>query len=298
VSYPKVQAYEHAEIAVRDLPAALDFCIGPLGLIEIARQGDVVYLGCGYDHNYDLALRAGGTGMRHFAMRVASSDELDHIEDRVGATGIRTERRHDAEPGQPDAVRFPLPGGHLIEFATVSDSRYIEQYRPAMRVKAHAPLDSDHINLVARNVKELVEYLCRELDFMLSDYTQPEPDGDWLMAWLRRSPGHHDVGINAASAAGQTLHHVAFAYASIDHLKLALDTLAAAGHKLELGLGRHPVGANLYAYLWTPGGNRFELCAEGAILVEATPPRLWRNIEETLDAWGTPAVPASFALGS
>jgi catechol 2,3-dioxygenase len=298
MSYPKVQVYEHAELGVDDLAAAVEFCTGPLGLLEIEREQGTVYLGCGYDDNYDLALSAGGTGLRHFAIRVPSPDELERLAERLRTSGVRFERRHDAEPGQPTALRFSLPSGHLIEFAEVADTRYIEPYRPARGVNAHAPIDSDHVGLAAVDVRRLAAYLRDELDFRISDYTEPEPGGAWFAAWVRRGPGHHDVGINTASSQRETLHHVAFAYASIDHLKVALDTLSGAGHRLELGLGRHPVGANLYAYLWAPGGNRFELCAEGAILVDGMPPRVWRSISETLDAWGQPAVPETFALGS
>jgi len=298
VSYPKVQAYEHAQIGVNDLGAALDFCTGPFGLVEIARQGNAVYLGCGYDDNHDLSLVVGDTGVRHFALRVPSSEDLDAIGERCRTVGLAPERSTDAEPGEVDAVSVALPDGHVIEFVVVADQRYLEPYRPARRVSAHGPIDNDHISVLSADVRRSAMFLVDTFGFRLSDVTEPTHGGDWFAAWTRMSPGHHDVGFNVATVSGETLHHVAFAYAGIDHLKVALDVLSAAGHRLELGPGRHPVGANLYAYMWTPGGNRFELCAEGAILDPGTPTRVWRSIDETLDAWGRPAVPTTFSRGS
>jgi catechol 2,3-dioxygenase len=298
MSYPRVQAYEHAQLAVDDLGAAVEFCTGPFGLVEIGRQRDAVYLGCGYDDNYDLSLVTGGTGVRHFALRLPSSEHLDELGERSRAAGLEIARSSDAEPGEVDAVSVTLPDGHTLEFVVVADQRYLEPYRPARRVNAHGPIDNDHISVLTRDVRRSANFLVETFGFRLSDLTEPVDGGDWFAAWTRMSPGHHDVGFNVATVPGQTLHHVAFAYSGIDHMKVALDALSAAGHRLELGPGRHPVGANLYAYVWTPGGNRFELCAEGAILDPATPTRVWRSIDETLDVWGTPAVPATFGVGS
>ena len=136
MSYPKVQTYEHAEIAVDDLEAAVEFCTGPLGLLELNRDDRTVYLGCGYDENFDLALTAGGTGLRHFAIRLPSIEEVDRLAERLRASDVAFERRRDAEPGVPEGLRLTLPSGHPIEFVTVADTRYIEPYRPARRVNA------------------------------------------------------------------------------------------------------------------------------------------------------------------
>jgi catechol 2,3-dioxygenase len=123
-------------------------------------------------------------------------------------------------------------------------------------------------------------------------------EGVWAASWIRLSGGHHDVGIIGTENASETLHHVAWTFASFEHMKIAADRLAAAGVKLELGMSRHPVGANLFAYFWEPGGNRFEFTSEGAILDARTPPRFWKGFEDTLDAWGNPIVPDSFRRGS
>jgi catechol 2,3-dioxygenase len=297
MSAPKVQTYEHAEVRVKDLGSALEFYTDVIGLHEIAREDGVVYLGCGYDENYDLAITEGGTGVVHFALRAEDEDALERYTRRVEEAGIATERRDGSEPGQEQGVRFEIPGGHRMELVLVADNRYLETYRPVRPIRGIAPLDGDHINVMSTDVKGLSEFLRDVLDFKWSDVIVFE-NGHWAASWVRMSGGHHDLGIFGTDDPGVTLHHVAWTFSSVDHMKFAADLLAAAGIRLELGMSRHPVGANLYAYFWEPGGNRFELTAEGAILDARTPPRFWKSFHDTLDAWGDPVVPETFPKGS
>jgi catechol 2,3-dioxygenase len=294
---PKVQTYEHAEVRVKDLGRALDFYGGVMGLVELAREDGVVYLGCGFDENYDLAVRGGGTGVVHFALRVEDEDALERYRRRLEERGVEVERRDGTEPGQEQGIRFGLPSGHEIELVLVADNRYVETYRPVHRSTGIQPLDGDHINLMATDVKGLSEWLRDMLDFKFSDVITLGDD-HWAASWIRMSWSHHDVGVFGTESSEESLHHVAWTFSSFEHMKIAADQLAATGVRLELGMSRHPVGANLYAYFWEPGGNRFEFTCEGAILDPRTPPRFWQGFQDTLDAWGDPIVPETFRKGS
>ena len=150
---------------------------------------------------------------------------------------------------------------------------------------------------MSTDVKGLSEFFRDVLDFKWSDVIVME-DGHWAASWVRMSGSHHDVGVFGTDDASVTLHHLAWTFSSFDHMKNAADMLAAAGLRLELGMSRHPVGANLYAYFWEPGGNRFEFTCEGAVLDPRTPPRFWEGFKDTLDAWGDPIVPETFRKGS
>jgi len=243
------------------------------------------------------SVRGGGTGLVHFALRAEDEDALERHARRLEEAGVRTERTDGREPGQERGIAFDLPSGHRMELVLVADNRYIETFRPPRAPRGMAPLDSDHINIMATDVKGLSEFLRDVLEFRLSDVIVVD-GGMWAASWTRMSAGHHDVAIFGTQAADETLHHVAWSFQSFEHMKLAADLLAQSGLKLELGMSRHPVGANLYAYFWEPGGNRFELNAEGAILDPRTPTRFWEGFGDTLDAWGTPIVPESFPRGS
>jgi len=293
------RAFEHAHLRVRDLSAALDFYRDVMGLVEIAAEDGVVYLGAGLDENYDLAISAGGTGVEHFAIRVDTEEDLDALASELVARGVPTERHDGTEPGQVAGLRLNASPRHAIEFVTVADSRYLEPYRPALASRGRMGLlDVDHINLAAANVRELSDFLCDALGFRCSDLIELDPES-WLGAWLRRSEYHHDVAVLAVENADTAnLHHLAWTCASLDHMKSCLDLLAEAGIRLELGVGRHPAGSNLFAYFWDPGGNRTELTCEVALVEPRMPTRVWPSPADTLDAWSDAPPPDSFRQGS
>jgi catechol 2,3-dioxygenase len=210
---------------------------------------------------------------------------------------LSTERHAGEGPGEIEAVAFELPSGHRMEFVTVEDHRYLEPYRPAFPASGMRVLDADHINLCSTDVRGLAEFLRDGLRFRHSDLIEAPGQG-WLGAWTRMGEFHHDVAVLHSDEPADTLHHFAWTCASVDHLKSCCDQLAAAGLALEVGIGRHPAGANVFAYFWDPGGNRIELSAEMALVDAAATPRVWDSPRGTFDMWGDPVVPDSFRRGS
>lgn len=297
---PLVQKLEHAELRVTDLSRAVEFYTEIVGLTEIGRDSGVVYLSCGLNQNYDLALREGGTGVEHFAVRVDDEEQFTALERRLKEHGVTCARADGTEPGQDRAIRFRLPSGHQMELAMVRDRRYLNPSEPVYRrTRGFGPLDADHINLMATDVTAASEFLHRVLGFRFSDITEPRP-GFRTAAWQRLGDYHHDVAWFRTESASESLHHMAWALSGMEHMKVASDLLAQAGVRLELGPSRHPIGSNLFIYFWDPVGNRVELSAEGAVLDKNSPPRTWQGFENTLDAWGTlhERIPASFLRGS
>lgn len=282
-----VRKFEHATLHVRDLEAAERFYTDLLGLVEVDRIGDTVYLGCGLDENFDLGLVEGGTGVEHIAVRVADTKRLAELEERLWGADIETEQTGGYEPGQLEGVRFTLPSGVDLELVTVADQRYHHPTQPVEGRDRLAPLDVDHANLMSYDIDTDLTVLTEILDFAISDSIVSE-SGFTVQAWLRRGDYHHDLALSTADNIAVTLHHLSFEYESYDHIKAACDRLTAAGHQLELGPNRHNAGSNLFAYLWTPGGNRIELTAEMATLDEGTTPGI-RELREgmnTISSWG------------
>ncbi|MWV38457.1 VOC family protein [Natrialba sp. INN-245] len=256
-----VKKIEHAVLEVTDLDEAVEFYTDVVGLVELERADDVVYLGCGLDENYDLGLVEGQTGVEHFALRV-TADELEEYETRLDDAGVETERVSD-EPGQTDGLRFSLPSDVEMELVTVADSSYHHPVKPEGDRNAVTPRDLDHINLMTHDADADLEFLEEHLDFAVSDKIVGE-SGFTIQAWLRHGRFHHDVGLSNGNDVVRTLHHLAFQMDSFDHMKKFCDRLASKGHRLELGPSRHNAGGNLFAYFWAPGGNRIELTAEMA----------------------------------
>lgn len=300
MSMPKGQRFEHAHLVVEDLEGALAYYTEVIGLVELAREDGVVYLGLGLDTNYDFALSAGPRGLDHFAIRVDDGDEVERHARRLAEAGVAVETTDGREPGQERGIRFQVPpNGQWMEIVTVADNRYLNAAVHAVpgRGRGISPLDTCHINLVSTDMRASVEFLTEVVGFRLSEYADPDRDGNWLCAFTRKGSWHHDVGFMRGDAA---IHHVAVAMASFEHIKTACDLIAASGERIELGPSRHPVGANLYLYARLPGGHRFEFSAEMALLEPATPTVVWEGFQNTLDAWGSlhERIPPGFLDGS
>lgn len=298
--HSKAQRFEHVELKVQDLSKALHFYQNGLGLVEIARENGVVYLGCGYDKNYDLAVSEGGTGVTHFAVRVDNGDELEYFYKKINDAGVSVERHNGTEPGQEMGIRFLLPSGIPMEFVLVADNSYVNPARPAYpRNVASAPLNIDHINLMTVNVKKETDFFRDILDFKVSDIVDPEMNGNYMMTFMRFRGYHHDVATTITKNPQETLHHLSWTMSNIEHIKVACDVLAQFEVDVELGPGRHPIGPNLYAYYLEPGGNRFEYVAEQAYLDPDSPTKIWRSMQDTLESWSRlKRPPSSFIRGT
>jgi catechol 2,3-dioxygenase len=282
-----VKKFEHATLRVTDLEAAVEFYTDVLGLVELDRAEGTVYLGCGLDENYDLGLVERGTGLYHFAVRVPADETLSTAESRLSEAGIDVERTGGAEPGQTGGVRFSLPSGVDMELVTVADTDYHHPTESVGDRRRVTPRDVDHVNVMSWDVDRDLAVLTDHLDFRVSDKIVGE-SGFTIQAWARRGEFHHDVALSTADNVAYTLHHLSFEMEGIDHIKAACDRLTDAGHRLELGPNRHNAGANNFAYLWTPGGNRIELTAEMATVDEgaATGVREIDREENTVSSWG------------
>ncbi|MFB6297637.1 MAG: VOC family protein [Salinirussus sp.] len=282
-----VKRFEHATLRVTDREAAVDFYTDVLGLHELDREGETVYLSCGLDDNYDLGLIEGGTGVDHFAIRLDDRDRLATYERRLEGAGFDTSRTDGAEPGQEAGLRLTLPTGLDLELVTVADASYHHPTQQHADRAAVAPRDVDHINVMSWDVGRDLDVLTDHLDFAVSDRIDGE-SGFPLQAWTRWGAFHHDVALSTADNVADTLHHLSFEVDDMDHIKRLADRLAAAGHELELGPSRHNAGANNFAYLWTPGGNRIEFTAEMATVDRdaGTGVRTLDPGTNTVSSWG------------
>jgi catechol 2,3-dioxygenase len=296
----QVRKLENAALRVRDIGEALSFHRDMLGLTELGRDGDTVYLGAGLDENYDVALSPGGTGVTRLALSVSDSDELARLELKVEAGGLAPRRSTDSAPGHTESVHFSLPNDTELEIVVMkSHAAYLHPTYPiARRGQGIAPRDFDHINLLAPDVQAMHDIFVEVLEFSRSDLFCPA-SGVLAGCWLRCGEYHHDIAIMQASPE-QSLHHVAWTLDSFDHLKTAADILAQDGIRLEWGPGRHGVAGNLSEYFQVPGGNRYELCAEMPRLLDPNrEPGITSDQDKLLTAWGQqPSDPESYWQGS
>ncbi|MFB6097373.1 MAG: VOC family protein [Haloferacaceae archaeon] len=289
---------EHATVGVEDLDAALSFYVDALGFVELERRDGVVYLGCGRDDNYDLGLIEGDTGIEHFAVRASGPEVVDAYEQRLQSLEVPAERTDGDEPNQAAGVRFRLPSGVPMEVVAVGDDEYQHYEEPRLGRGGQAPADVDHVQFLTPDVLADLEFLRDVAGLEPSEIAGPRDDPE--IAFARCNVFHHDVALKSAPALGEadetSLHHVAFGFDSVDHLAGFVDAAVGAGAEFERGIGRHHGGNNIFAYLWTPGGNRLELCTQMATISHEGPEYV-EDYESATTAWG-PAAPDSFGEGS
>jgi catechol 2,3-dioxygenase len=266
----------HVAVYVADLEEAATFYATVLGLAEVARLRDRVYLGGGRTTSFDVALVKGEAGLEHFAFAVDSAAALTAASNALSESGAQLlERPAAEEPGVSDGVAFLLPSGHIMELVTEERPVVYAQGRSvgAKYCGGIGPLPLDHLTLHARDIGAVVSFLTEHVGFRLTEAVQSTP-GQWWSAFLRAQDQHHDLAFFPSETGGPLLNHVAFTVNCLDTMARALDILAELGCEADCSPGRHQVGNNLFSYFKDPSGNRIELSGDMTRIRSAAEPRV------------------------
>lgn len=148
-----------------------------------------------------------------------------------------------------------------------------------------------HVNLSVRDPGQEAAFYIERLGLRLS-----EQIGD-IIYFLRAGSDHHNFGLRAGGER-PTVHHVAFEIAGWESFRTICDRVAARGHVVEYGPGRHGPGHNLFVYLVDPSsGLRLELFADMAHIDDEAAYEVvrWASVDrvKTVNRWG-PQPPESF----
>ena len=254
----------------------VDFFTGLLGMIEVDRQGDSVYLRAYEDrYHHSLEVTARDTpGPGRTTWRTHSPQALERRAAAVEATGLG-DGWVESGVGHGRAYQFETPDGHPMQIAydvdrpvvaeaDRSDLRSRMQKRPTRGVPVRR---IDHLNYMASDVVATREFMADALGFRLSEHIVME-DGAEIGAWMRCSNLAHDVAFMAdATGARGRLHHICFWYGYPQHVIDAADLCAEYGFEVEAGPGKHGVSQAFFLYCYEPGGNRIELFGDAGYLI-------------------------------
>ena len=281
----------HVQLRVDDLDRSIEFYGRLLGLVEVDRAGDTVYLSGRARAGWDLALSLSGQGLDHFAFAAESEHDLEAAEAALRAVGSDVEELpNDDHSGARAGIRFAIPSGHVMELVVLPDPVvYLGGTRtiPAGSVGI-GPLPLDHITLMTSQLDEVVEFLSTVLGFRCTELLRGD-DGVHFGAFLRTRDQHHDLAFFRSSPeAGPLINHVAFRVGSIDDIRRACDIAAENRWELDCSPGRHVAGNNLFIYIRDPSGNRTELSGDLAQIEVGAPTRVLTTGEHRFDMWGQP----------
>jgi catechol 2,3-dioxygenase-like lactoylglutathione lyase family enzyme len=148
-----------------------------------------------------------------------------------------------------------------------------------------------HVSLKAPDPAAASRFWETVMGMMLSEQVGPG------LFFLRIAREHHNVGLRPGERG--EVHHLGFEVAGWNVYQPILDRLAALGHRIEYGPGRHTPGNNIFTYLIEPSsGLRIELFADMGQIAAGPEhePRRWAagdRMTQTLNRWG-PLPPESF----
>jgi catechol 2,3-dioxygenase-like lactoylglutathione lyase family enzyme len=219
------------------------------------------------------------TGLLELVLEVPQDYDLGELRQRAVSAGARL-----APGGQGIAIVDPT--GITIR-AVRSDERRIDVPTP----HELRPRRLGHVNLKAPEPAAAATFWQQVFGLRLS-----EQIGENLF-FLRIASEHHNVGLRPGGQGA--LHHLGFEVGGWQQYQPILDRIAALGHRIEYGPGRHTPGNNIFTYLCDPSsGLRIELFADMAQIPDASEhePKRWNpedRFSQTLNRWG-PLPPESF----
>lgn len=299
----------HVELTTPKPAASVDFFVNVLGMSEVARQGQSVYLRAfgDYERTTLKVTEAAQPGLAHTAWRTVSREALQRRVAVVEASG-RGRGWSDGDVGHGPAYCFEDPDGHPMELyyeaehyqAAVDDRPYLKNQPQRYPGRGAGVRRLDHVNLLASEVTPSRRFLEAELGFRLREQVILD-DGTEANAWLSVTPLVHDIAytLDATRTRGR-LHHIAYWLDNREDVLRAADLYLEHDVPIETGPSKHAVTQAFFLYGFEPGGNRVELFSGGYLIFAPDwQPIVWSQAERQRgQAWGLRLPPSFHSYGT
>jgi catechol 2,3-dioxygenase len=266
----------HVDITVTDLDLATAYYTKVIGMIEVQRQADSVYLKCWdeADHHSLRLSYAPRVGFDQMSFKVERSDDLADFENAVTRYGFPVQRiSRGASAGQGESIRFDTPSGHPMELVheveKLGSSLPKTNPRPYLfdpgggdgdRPPGIAPPRMDHLLVTAEEVGESTHFYTAVLGFRVTEQLL-DGNGHQVGTWMERSHSPHDLAVVSGPNGG--LHHFAYWLDDWDQVRSAADILAYNGISVDVGPTRHGITRGSTIYFFDPLGTRNEVFTGG-----------------------------------
>ena len=306
----KVKDIAYVVYSVPDLDVMETFLID-FGLTTTLRTQDTLYMrtanGLPYQYVAKLAKKGGfvafGFEVEQYSdlEALAASEFADKIESidapgggsRVilnGPDGYRFEVVHGIERIAAETVRAPFLYNAGTEKVRVNES----QRPPKGRVDA---LRLGHCAFTGTDPLKTLDWLTRTMGIKACDYlVSTENENDILGVFMCCDQGkdfvdHHCLFVSLSTDVH--IHHNSFELQDIDAVMSGHDFLINKGHELEVGVGRHMAGSQVFDYWIDPFGMRIEHYADGDVVNQDYISKNISGTPEGVTQWG-PIPPANF----
>jgi catechol 2,3-dioxygenase len=267
----------HVSIRVMDMDAAVQHYEKVLGLKTMMKdKAGNVYLKCWDEWDkFSLILTPSDqAGVNHVAYKVKDDSDLEALQARIEAWGIRTTILPEGTlPSTGRMLQFQLPSGHDMrlyahkeyvgtDVGTQNPDPWPDNIRGAgAHWLDHVLLMCEFnpetgVNTVADNTRFITECL----DFFLTEQIMVGPDGNIQLAtWLARTSTPHDIAFVGGPRSG--LHHFAYFLDSWHDVLKAADIMGKNKVRIDVAPTRHGITRGETIYFFDPSGNRNETFA-------------------------------------
>ena len=287
----------HVAAETPDLPASVGFFRDVIGLREVERTADTVYLrGLEDFEHHTLSLTASDApGIAHIGWRTTSPEALEKLGGRFESDGHEVESvPARTGPRQGEAIRVTTPTGHPYEFyydvertdAPESERSKLKNrvYSPSVANRI-APRRIDHVHVQDPEADRYASWMDDELGFEVRERLHRERGDVWGW-WMSVTALPHDIGIHRIdTASAARFHHLSYHVDSRNDLWDAADILREHDIAPDAGPGMHAITKADFLYVRDPAsGLRLELFAGPGYLVFEPD---WEPIEWYEDDIGT-----------
>ncbi|TBL71445.1 catechol 2,3-dioxygenase [Paenibacillus thalictri] len=299
----------HLELLTPKPDESLAFFKDILGMQEVARKGQSVYLRCWGDYEqYSLILtESAEPGVGHTALRTMSPQALDRRAAAIAETGLGI-GWHDGDWGHGKAYRFRGPDGHLMELYFESEYYQApEHLRPTLKNQPQkftghgvAVKHLDHVNYLSSHAATDGDFMEQKLGLQLTEQIRLD-NGERPGVWYRATNKSYDVVYTQDHKGGHgRLHHIAFAVDTNEGIWRAADLFVDHNVFIEFAPSKHAINQTYFVYVYEPGGNRIEICSGGyLVLAPDWKPITWTEAERARgQAWGNKTVASFHSYGT
>lgn len=304
----------HVEIYTPDPEGTLWFFKSILGMTEVAREGQSVYVRA-YEDFYHHSLKIterNEPGVGHVSWRASSQAALERRVQDIERSGAGL-GWIDGDVGHGAAYQFRTPDNHKMEVLWDVDYYQCPEHsitklknRPQKRPIHGVPVRRlDHVNLFSGDVNQSKQFMMDELGFRLREHVVKN-DGSEIGSWLSVSPLVHELAFMGDQGTSEKglgrLHHLAFWYGFPQHLNDLSEVLTEHDIQIEAGPLKHGVSQAMCMYVFEPGGNRVELFGDSGYLIfdPDWKPVRWNEdeVEEAIIFYGAPLPDTYFKQGT
>ncbi|CAG4886921.1 VOC family protein [Paraburkholderia saeva] len=274
------------------------------GLTRADGDAHTLYMrGAGRQHHLHVTRRAERARFAGASLEVASRAELDELAALPGSSPVTA----SDEPGGGWLVRMTMPDGFAIDAMwgrasspavelrepnALNDAVRKPRVNASVRVK-RAPCEAlrlGHFVLHVSNHDESVKWLTERFNLLPSDhFGLPGEEARIFGTFLRFNRGaelvdHHSILVLQSEKVG--LHHCSFEVTDLDAVMGAHDYLLSQGWTLDVGVGRHLMGSQIFDYWKDPFGFRVEHYTDGDVVDATHQPGVFTGTAAETTQWG------------